>query len=398
MNLGTSFGKICSHSHINGLGLESGEPEYLSEGMAGQISARKSLYVLKKSLEYGYSNLVVLSGSSGTGKTALAIGLGKEMKRSFSFVSVCELKKKGRNIYESLVQLSRKNIVIKMKESYEVVMGEVVEIKTDIKNVSVTLKTTDMQSVFQIGEKMLLEMRKERVEVGDIIRINKTTGKFRKIGRSIFSMSNIYPDANAVQCPEGELIKNIEEINEVTMHEIDMVNSKFNPLEEASKIRSEVREEVDREIKSMVNEGRAIVEKGLVVVEDVEILDLKDWVHFNSLTCLEFTPLILVLVKKIEDVNWPKNILEKALLVKTESYNEDEIREIIKIRCEEESVKLDEVPLKALTDIGLKHGLKYSLNLLTFTNFMISKKNTKITAEDINKTSSLFSDPLLQLK
>lgn len=76
-----------------------------------------------------------------------------------------------------------------------------------------TLKTTEMETVYDLGTKMIESMLKEKVIAGDIISIDKATGKVTKLGRS-FTRARDYdatgPQSKFVQCPEGELQKRKE--------------------------------------------------------------------------------------------------------------------------------------------------------------------------------------------
>ena len=70
---------------------------------------------------------------------------------------------------------------------------------------------------------------KEKVQAGDVITIDKATGKITKLGRS-FTRARDYDATGAstrfVQCPEGELQKRKEVVHTVTLHEIDVINSR----------------------------------------------------------------------------------------------------------------------------------------------------------------------------
>lgn len=68
-----------------------------------------------------------------------------------------------------------------------------------------------------------------QVQAGDVITIDKATGKISKLGRS-FTRARDYdatgPQTRFVQCPEGELQKRKEVTHTVTLHEIDVINSR----------------------------------------------------------------------------------------------------------------------------------------------------------------------------
>ncbi len=92
-----------------------------------------------------------------------------------------------------------------------------------------TLCTTEMETVYDLGTKMIEALQKEKVSAGDVITIDKASGRISKLGRS-FTKSRDYdamgPQTRFVQCPEGELQKRKEVVHTVTLHEIDVINSR----------------------------------------------------------------------------------------------------------------------------------------------------------------------------
>ena len=46
------------------------------------------------------------------------------------------------------------------------------------------MKTTDMETVYDLGQKMIDALAHESVSAGDVITIDKATGKITKLGRS----------------------------------------------------------------------------------------------------------------------------------------------------------------------------------------------------------------------
>jgi len=81
-------------------------------------------------------------------------------------------------------------IGVRIREEAEIIEGEVVEIEID-KSVSsgaktgkVTLKTTEMETIYDLGAKMIESISKEKIMAGDIITIDKASGKISKLGRS----------------------------------------------------------------------------------------------------------------------------------------------------------------------------------------------------------------------
>ena len=116
--------------------------------------------------------------------------------------------------------------------------GEVVEIQTDQpaageaaaeKTGRVTLCTTEMETVYDLGARMIEALQKEKVSAGDVISIDRASHRVTKLGRS-FTRSRDYdamgPSVRFVQCPEGELQKRKEVVHTVSLHEIDVINSR----------------------------------------------------------------------------------------------------------------------------------------------------------------------------
>src|SRR6056300_1729875 len=148
---------------------------------------------------------------------------------------------------EALTQALRKSIGIQILEETEVMEGEVVEIQIDTafatgegggkggggkgmeKTGRLTLCTTDMETVYDLGTKMIDSLSKEKVTAGDVITIDKGSSKITKLGRS-FSRSRDYDAMGSstrfVQCPEGEIQKRKEMVHNVSLHEVDVINSR----------------------------------------------------------------------------------------------------------------------------------------------------------------------------
>ena len=87
----------------------------------------------------------------------------------------------------ALTQSLRKSIGVRIKEESEMIEGEVVEIKinrsvTGANNQGkLTIKTTDMETIYDIGTKMIDAMTKKIVQAGDVIPIDKSSGKISKL-------------------------------------------------------------------------------------------------------------------------------------------------------------------------------------------------------------------------
>lgn len=75
------------------------------------------------------------------------------------------------------------SIALYFREESEIIEGEVVEIQVDrpatglgSKVGKLILKTTDMETIYDLGGKMIDSIVKEKVQSGDVITIDKATG------------------------------------------------------------------------------------------------------------------------------------------------------------------------------------------------------------------------------
>lgn len=191
---------------------------------------------------------MLLAGQPGTGKTALAMGIAESLGAETPFASVAASELFSLDLSkteEALTQAFHRSIGVRIKAEAETIEGEVVEISID-RPVSggssapsgvaaagkigrLTLKTTDMETVDELGGKMIEALGKEKVQSGDVVALDKASGKVTKLGRSIGRSRDydaVGPHTKFVKCPEGELQKRKEVVHCVTLHEIDVINSR----------------------------------------------------------------------------------------------------------------------------------------------------------------------------
>jgi len=74
---------------------------------------------------------------------------------------------------EALTQAFRKSIGVRIKDETEIIEGEVVEVQIDRsasgqggKTGKITMKTTDMETLYDLGAKMIEALNREKVMVG----------------------------------------------------------------------------------------------------------------------------------------------------------------------------------------------------------------------------------------
>lgn len=320
---------------------------------------------------------------------------------------------------EALTQAFRKAIGVRIKEETEIIEGEVVEIEIDrpatggsaSKTGKLIIKTTEMETIYDLGQKMIDALSKEKVQAGDVVAIDKSSGKVTKLGRS-FARSRDYdamgPTTKFVQCPEGELQKRKEVVHTVSLHEIDVINSRTQGFlalfsGDTGEIRSEVREQIDTKVVEWREEGKADIVPGVLFIDEVHMLDIECFSFLNRALENEMAPILMVATNRgittIRGTSYqsphgiPVDLLDRLLIISTEPYSEREIRMILDIRCEEEDVAMSDDAKGLLTKIGQETSLRYAIHLISMAALVCQKRKGKeVSIEDVGKVYTLFLD------
>ena len=423
--------RINAHSHVRGLGLDSDLSVIAksSEGLVGQEKARRALGLVAALAREGQiaGRAILLSGPPGSGKTALARALAQSLdSRGVPFVtmSASEVYSKDVSKAEALIQSLRKAIAVRICEETEVIEGEVVELQVDKSTVSgnkvgkVTIKTTEMETVYELGNKMIDSLIKEKVTAGDVICIDKASGKVTKVGRS-FSRSRDY-DALAsstkfVQCPEGELQKRRTVTHTVSLHEIDVINSRAQGFlalfsGDSGEVKAEVRDQIDSKIAEWREEGKAVLVPGLLFIDEVHVLDMECFAFLARALEAPTAPLVVMasnrgmthvrdpqLPREHQEVTphgIPSDLLDRLVIVSMDPLGESEIKEVLKLRAVEEDVQLSTDALLLLAETAKKTSLRYSCNLISFSDLIRqrSQSGPEVKYEHIERAYKLFVD------
>merc|ERR1711988_2076589 len=255
-----------------------------------------------------------------------------------------------------------------------------------------TLKTTEMETIYDLGAKMIDALQEEKVSAGDVITIDKASGKISKLGRP-FTRAKDYDAMGSqtrfVQCPEGELQKRKEVVHTVSLHEIDVINSRqqgFLALfaGDTGEIKSEVREQIDLKVSEWREEGKADIVPGVLFIDEVHMLDIECFSFLNRALENDMAPVLVIAtnrgITKIRGTDYesphgiPIDLLDRLLIITTEPYSESDIKKILQIRCEEEDVEMTDDALSLLTRIGQDTTLRYAIHMITTAHLVCTKR------------------------
>ena len=240
----TKTQRISAHTHIKGLGLDKdGKPMEIACGLVGQMDARQACGIvvdLIKSKNMA-GKALLFAGPPGTGKTALALAISQELGPKVPFCLMV-----GSEVYSSevkkteiLMENFRRAIGLRIKENKEVWEGEVTEItpeETDdpnggygktIASVTLGLKTSKGSRQIKLDPTVYENLQKEKVQIGDVIYIETSTGAVKRVGRCDAYATEFDLEAEEyVQIPKGDPHKKKEIVQDVTLHNLDMANER----------------------------------------------------------------------------------------------------------------------------------------------------------------------------
>src|SRR6195952_2097993 len=268
-----------------------------------------------------------------------------------------------------------------------------------------------METIYDMGTKMIDSMTKEKVMAGDIISIDKASGKITKLGRSL-TRSRDYDamgaDTKFVQCPDGDIQQRREVVHTVSLHEIDVINSRTQGFlalfsGDTGEIRSEVRDQINTKVAEWREEGKAEIVPGVLFIGEVPMLDIECFSFINRALEDELAPIVIMASNRgntqIRGTNYksphglPLDFLDRVVIVSTHAYSVEEIGQILAIRAQEEDVDVSPDALALLRKIGQETGLRYASNLIT-TSFLLAqkRKTAKVEVRDVERSFKLFYD------
>ncbi|MBE0520191.1 RuvB-like helicase, partial [Candidatus Bathyarchaeota archaeon] len=213
--------------------------------------------------------------------------------------------------------------------------------------------------------------------------------------------------------PQGDVLKEKEFVYTLTLADMDEINARqrmgggifslFMGATATKEIDTEVRTAVDEAVKKMVDEEKAFIHPGVLFIDDSHLLDLEAFSFLGRAIESELVPIIILATNRgvttirgtdvKSPMGFPLDLVDRSVIIGTEDYDAESIREILKIRSKEEKINIKENALEKITEVGAKTSLRYSVQLLSLAaQNAKSAKHKEVTIEDVERVSKLFMD------
>lgn len=373
---------------------------------------------------------VLLAGPPGTGKTALALAISHELGSKVPFCPMV-----GSEVYstevkktEVLMENFRRAIGLRIKETKEVYEGEVTELTPfetenpvggygkSVSHIIIGLKTAKGTKQLKLDPAIYESLQKEKVEPGDVIYIEANSGAVRRQGRSDAFATEFDLEAEEyVPLPKGDVHKKKEVVQDVTLHDLDIANARpqggqdimsmMGQLMKPKKteITDKLRKEINKVVNKYIDQGVAELVPGVLFIDEVHMLDIECFTYLHKALESSLSPIVIFATNRGQctirgtDIRSPHGIpldlLDRVTIIPTMPYSQQEMVEIIKIRCQIESIQVDDESLKELGEIGCKTTLRYAVQFLTPAS-VLAKINGQdsVTVNEVKEINELFYD------
>lgn len=428
--------RIAVHTHLIGLGLDENRIHKENSGWVGQYKARKAVFAISKLAASGSftGKCLLLAGPSGTGKSALALGLAKQLGSNvpFSHINASEVYSSEVKKTEILAEAFRRAIAVTLTETKTVYCGAITKLDYQRRanpalgcNVSVSSITMELRSetgtaTVRLDPRMLTSIEEQSIRVDDVVTIDNNTGIIKKMGRcsEASSKSNDIELGQIVPLPKGSVKKSETVTETITLHELDVSNSRPATSDTLSSIVAQfgrhkkteitdrLRAEVDKIVQKYIAEDQATFKSGVLFIDEAHMLDAECFAYINRAIEQPFAPIIVLAtnrgMSKIRGTDiasphgLPADLLDRCIITMTETYSREEMAKIITNRAKIESISLDEAAIDLLADLAVQYTLRYALQLMAPAQLYAeadateASSNVSIDRESIEMVKNLF--------
>nr|CAH7762947.1 unnamed protein product [Callosobruchus chinensis] len=244
---------------------------------------------------------------------------------------------------EVLMENFRRAIGLRIRETKEVYEGEVSELtpvesygKT-VSHVIITLRTAKGSKQLKLDPSIFEALQKEKVEVGDVIYIEATSGAVKRQGRSDAYATEFDLEAEEyVPLPKGEVHKKKEVVQDAANAKpqggqdvLSMMGQLLKPKK--TEITDKLRREINKIVDKYIDQGVAELVPGVLFIDEVHMLDIETFTYLHRALESTIAPIVIFatnrgrcLIRGTDDVysphGIPHDLLDRLLIIQTLPY------------------------------------------------------------------------------
>ncbi|KAI5186261.1 RuvB-like protein 1 [Nematocida homosporus] len=407
--------KGLAHSHITGLGIDRTLSPIEGSGLYGMELARQaaSLFADLITAKKTAGSILLITGPSGAGKTALAVGLSRELGTRVPFVrmSGSELFSAEIKTTELLQQALRRATLLRIREIKSVYEGEVTDIQVEeredpLNNYRKTVARIDLRLKSAKGSQLVSldpissqEIAKQRITVGDVVHVETASGAIKKLGRcDAYASEFDIESTKYVPLPKGDVLTRKETLQEMSLHEIDAANAFPRGTDAKAilgavargrrfEVPARVREEVNARVAKQIVSGAAEITPGLLFIDECHSLDEASLGFLVGAAGSSSSPAI-VLATNRELNTLPASLRRTALSVPVSAASPEVMPAIIRARGKSAGLDVSESVVDTLSSLAQSTSLRHALSIMA-----LAALEGSLTPETITATSQVFSAP-----
>jgi RuvB-like protein 1 len=257
-----------------------------------------------------------------------------------------------------------------------------------VSHVVVSLKSGKGSKQLRLDASIYESLVKERVQVGDVIYIEATSGAVKRVGRCDAYAAEFDLEAEAyVPLPKGDVHKRREVVQDVTLHDLDSANaapeggsdlvSMMNQMlrRRRTEVTDKLRHEINKTVNQYIEQGIAELVPGVLFIDEVHMLDIECFTFLSRALESALAPIVIFATNRGDCVvrgtderaphGIPTDLLERLTVIRLRPYVAAEIASIVQARAAVEAVELTDAAVQLCGELGLQFSLRFVCQLLT---------------------------------
>lgn len=172
-----------------------------------------------------------------------------------------------------------------------------------------------------------------------------------------------------------------------------------------TEITEKLRLEINKIVNKYIDQGVAELVPGVLFIDEVHMLDIECFTYLNRALESTLAPVVVFATNRgnctvrgtdtVAPHGIPMDLLDRLTIIKTSSYSQQEILQILAIRAGVEGLNVSEDALAFLSGVGQQTSLRYALQLMTPAGILArinGRHEGGITQADLEEVKALFFD------